>query len=85
MKLQHGFQLSWKQHIALVQMWEGQVGGLILLLGWSDNKPRTGVCVKGLVWISCLWVLASEHCSDLSALGGKPLKGRLEKGWNQKG
>lgn len=31
--------------MAVVQMWEGLVGALILL-EWSHNEPRPGMCVK---------------------------------------
>lgn len=72
-KLQQCFQLSWKRHMAAVQMWKGRVGALILL-GWSHNEPRTGMYVKSLVWSSLSGKPASEHCLDLPAPSGERLE-----------
>lgn len=56
---------------------------LYLILGERDHEPRTGMCVRSLVWSSLLWKVASAGNCMFS--GRRPFKERpVEKKGNER-
>lgn len=41
---QRCLQLSWKQHMEVVEMWEGRVASLTLFLGYPQQAKDRGAC-----------------------------------------